>query len=579
MLGFFLSIFILIFLVFILISSLVNSATEDRFELDAQSVLKIELNEELHDRASKNPFENFNFSAFKTRHQLGLNEILKDIKKASSDEDIKGIYLELGSIPAGIACIEEIRDALIDFKKSKKFILSYSEYYSQKAYYLASVSDAIYLNPAGSMDWKGLSSQLMFFKGTLEKLEVEPEIIRHGKFKSAVEPFILDKMSDESRLQTKTFISGIWNHWIDNIALQRKISASTLNQLANDLTINHATDAVEANLIDKALYYDEVQSEIKKRIGISTQDKISFVSLSKYHKVAGPSRDKLSMDKIAIVFAEGDIESGDGEESSIGSDRIASALREARLDKKVKAIVLRVNSPGGSALASDVIWRECLLAKQAKPLVVSMGNYAASGGYYISCVADKIVAGPTTLTGSIGVFGLLLNTQKLLNNKLGISIDTVNSNTYADFGSTVRPLSAEERAFLQQSVERVYDEFISKVAAGRKISKAQVDSIGQGRVWCGKDALKLGLVDELGGLNKAIEIAADLAKINQYRLYNLPQQKDAIEQVMRDITGDAELKFMKSEWGSTLVYLEKIRSLARANRSIQARMEFSIELY
>ena len=579
MLGFLITCFILIFLLIAAVSALLSSGNKDIVEIASNSVLKIELQDEIMDRASKNPFENFNFASFKTSHQLGLNDILKDIKKAKTDENISGIYLDLSSIPAGIATVEEIRNALIDFKTSKKFIVSYSEFFTQKSYYLASVSDQIYLNPAGAMDWKGLSTQLLFFKGTLEKLEVEPEIIRHGKFKSAIEPFILDKMSEANRLQTRTFVGSIWNHLVDGISEQRKIQRGELNRLASSLAINNAEDAISNKLIDKKLYYDEVVNELKKRIGLSETDELSFISLRKYHSVPGIAHDKLSMDKIAVIFAQSNIESGEGDDNTIGSDKIAEAIRDARLDKKVKAIVLRVNSPGGSALASDVIWRETILAKKAKPFVVSMGDLAASGGYYISCAADKIVASPNTITGSIGVFGLMMNIQKLMNNKLGITIDTVNTNTHADFGSTYRALTAEERAVMQNSVERVYDDFISKVAEGRHKTKAEIDSLGQGRVWSGTDALKLGLVDELGGLTKAIEVAAKLAKMENYRISNLPKQKDALEKIMEDFSAEPETKILKSELGQSYKYIQQIRFLARANKSIQARMEYTIDLY
>jgi protease-4 len=579
MLGTFLSIALLVLFFFALISALVKSSADEVVEISSNSILKLELNQEILDRASKSPFENFNFSSFKTSQQLGLNDILKDIKKAKQDNNIRGIYLELSSIPAGLATVEEIRNALMDFKLSKKFVISYSEYYSQKSYYLASVADAIYLNPAGDLDWKGLSSQVMFFKGTLEKLELEPQIIRHGKFKSAIEPLTLDKMSEANRLQTKTIVGSLWNHFTYEISKQRTIETAQLNQIASMLSINSPDDALSAKLIDKKMYYDQVVDDLKKRTGQNEADKISFVSLKKYHSVKAGNQLSLSKDKIVVIYAQGDIESGDGDESSIGSDKIAAAIRSARLDEKVKAIVLRVNSPGGSALASDVIWRETVLAKKVKPFVVSMGDLAASGGYYISCAADKIFASPTTITGSIGVFGILLNAQKLMNNKLGITIDTVNTNAHADLGSVFRPLTGEEKAVIQNSVERVYSDFITKVAEGRHKTIAEVDSMGQGRVWSGVDALKLGLVDELGGLDKAIEAAAKLAKIEDYRISNLPKQKDALEQIITDFSGDTELKFLKSELGTSYQFVQQLRKLAKSNKSIQARMEYYLDVY
>lgn len=579
MLGFLICFFILAALLIAGISTMIKSSEDEVFKISENSVLVLKLDDEIMDRASKNPFDNFNFSSLKSNHQHGLNEILKDIQKAKNDHNIKGIYLQLSTIPAGIATVDEIRNALLDFKSSNKFIISYSEHYTQKAYYLATAADAIYLNPAGDMDWKGLSAQLLFFKGMLEKLEVEPEIIRHGKFKSAIEPFILDKMSDANRIQTKAFIGSIWNHLLQGIMKQRKIEIDQLNALANNMTVNSAEDAVMAKLIDKLMYDDEVQLELNKRLKQKSDDKVSLVSLSKYHKVADSAHERLSMDKIAVIFAQGDIESGEGDEKTIGSEKLAAAIREARNDSKVKAIVLRVNSPGGSALASDVIWRETVLAKKQKPLVVSMGDLAASGGYYISCAADKIIASPTTITGSIGVFGVMMNAQKLLNNKLGITIDTVKTNYHADAGTALRPSSAEEKAFMQKSVEKIYDDFIGKVAEGRHKTKAEIDSIGQGRVWSGVDALRLGLIDEMGGLEAAIAAAAKLAKIKEYRIYNLPKQKDALEQLVNDISGDVETKVIKKELGQSYNYVQQMRSFAKANNTVQMRMEYAVEIY
>ena len=578
MLGFIISQLLFLFLLIAIVAAIVSKGSDQKKEISENSVLKIELNEEIADRSSKNPLESFDISSLKANNQLGLNDILEDVKKAKSDENIKGIYLELSNIQCGMASLEEIRNALIDFKSSKKFIYSYSEYYTQKGYYLASIADSVFLHPAGEMDWKGMSAQLMFFKGALEKLEVEPEIIRHGKFKSAIEPFILDKMSDANRLQTRSFVGSIWNHIVQEISKSRKISIAQLNELASSLAISSSEDALKKKMVDRLCYYDEVSKLLIQKSGSKSDKEISFIKLNKYHDVPEEKNQSLSMDKIAVIYAEGEIESGEGGQKKIGSTTIADAIRQARKDKKVKAIVLRVNSPGGSALASDVIWRETILAKKEKPIVVSMGDVAASGGYYISCAANKIFAEPTTITGSIGVFGLMFNAQKLLNNKLGITIDTVNTNAHADFGSTFRAMSPDEKQVLQKSVEKVYGDFISKVASGRGKTTAEIDSIGQGRVWAAVDAIRIGLVDELGGLDKAIEEAAKLAKLKEYRISNLPKQKDAFEQIVEDLSGNTEAA-IKAKMGYSYKYVEIMRTLEKANHTIQARMEFEPIIY
>jgi len=576
MLGFILS-FVIVCILFVIIIAGIASAGDKEVKVNDNSILHINLTEKITDRASKNPFENFDFSSLSSEKQLGLNQVLESLEKAETDDKIKGIYLDLSNVDAGIATIEEIRNKLMNFKKSGKFILAYSEMYDQSSYYLATVADKIYVQPEGGMEWKGLSAQVMFFKKALEKLEIEPQIIRHGQFKSAIEPLILDKMSEPNRKQTMSYLSSIWNHILSGVSKERKVSVEELNSLAGTMAIQTPEDAIKYKLIDKAMYKDEILSELKLKVSIPESEKLSLISLSNYSDAPWIDRPSGS-NKIAVIYASGAIQSGKGDDNTIGSDHISKAIREARLDDKVKAIVLRVNSPGGSALASDVIWREIVLAKKVKPVIASMGDVAASGGYYIACAANKIIASPNTITGSIGVFGVLFNSQKLMNEKLGITIDTVKTNPYADLGSVFRPLSSAERNVIQKSVEDVYTDFITKVAEGRKKTVAQIDSIGQGRVWSGVDALNIGLIDELGGLDHAIIAAAKLAKLDKYRVTSLPAQKEFFDQLITEFSSDIEGRIIRNELGENYKYYKNLQTVLK-QEGIQARMPFEIEVY
>lgn len=580
MTGSFILIVILFFIFMGMVLSVASLSKKEVVIVPANSVLQLKLNDEITDRSSSNPFNNFDFSSFNTTKSPGLNEILQNIKKAKTDDNIKGIFLDLGTIPSGIATIEEIRNALLDFKSSKKFIISYSEEYTQKAYYIASVSDKVYLYPEGALDFKGLNGEVMFFKGLLDKLDVDVQILRHGKFKSAVEPFVLDKMSEPNKEQTLKYISGIWNQMLEGISESRKMSVAQLNGIADSFKIQKAQDAVTYKLVDKLMYKDELLAELRNLLGIGKKEKINSISLQKYTSV--PDKTKKihkTKDKIAVIYALGEIVSGKGDDETIGSDRISEAIRKARLDSAVKAIVLRVNSPGGSALASDVIWREVDLSKKTKPVVVSMGDVAASGGYYIACAATRIVADPTTLTGSIGVFGLIPNLKGLYNNKLGVSFDNVKTNNYADIGSTYRPLTKSEENIYQTSVENIYETFITHVAEGRGMTKEKVDSIGQGRVWSGVDALEIGLIDEFGGLEKSIEIAAKLAKIEEYKIQSLPAQKDPFTQIMEELSGEStDQTILKNKLGELFEFYNYIQYV-KNTKGVQARIPYTIKIY
>ncbi len=577
MVGFVLSMIVMFFILLGIISGMMLSLKDEgSVTISDNSILEVSFENPIEERSSNNPFENLNFNGINPNRTPGLNDILKSVSKAKSDSRIKGILLNLTSIQSGMATTEEIRNAFLDYKKSGKFIYAYSESYTQGAYYLASVADKIYLYPEGDVDFRGLHADLMFFKGTLEKLEIQPEIIRHGKFKSAVEPFMYDKMSDENREQVSTFLNSIWNNILNGISASRNIPVEELQKIADNAEGRNAENALSLHLVDKLSYYDQVLSDLKKKTDQGEKEKIKFVSLKKYVR-AYVKGDDYSAKKIAVVYASGDIVSGEGNEDQIGSDKIAAALRKARLDSSVKAIVFRINSPGGSALASDVIWRETVLAQKTKPLIVSMGDYAASGGYYIACAADTIVARPNTITGSIGVFGLLFNTQNMFKNKLGITFDSVKTGRYADIGSMNRPMKENEREIIQGEVEKVYDTFISHVAIGREMTKENVDNIGQGRVWSGVDAKRLGLVDVLGGINDAISIAAKKANLTTYRTIALPEQKEFFEKLVDDLNAEAKVYFAKQQLGESYLYLETFNNLAK-QKGIMAKIPFMMKI-
>lgn len=577
------SVFVTIITFFIIILVLVaigvsSSSSDKEVEVKHNSILEITLNETIVDRGSEFDFD-FK-SILNDENTFGLNEILKTIEKAKYDDRISGIYLNVEMPATSPATTSEIRNKLEEFRDSTdKFVIAYSEVYSQNAYYLSSVADEIYLHPEGIMELKGLSYEGMFFKGSLEKLEVEPQIIRHGKFKSAIEPFILEKMSDENREQINRFLFSIWDNMKADISNAQNISSDELNAIAENLSVQSPKDAVLNGLADALLFEDQVNDTLRKKMMIGEDDKINKISLKKYSQVSVKTANKkYSKDRIAVIYAQGEIRSGEGENLTIGSVTTSEAIKNARENDKIKAIVLRVNSPGGSALASETILREMELAKKSKPVVVSMGDVAASGGYYISCKADTIVANPTTITGSIGVFGMLLNLEKMMENKLGITTDRVKTNQYADLGSPTRALTTSERDIIQNQVERIYDTFITNVSEGRNMTKAEVDAIGQGRVWTGEDAKELGLVDVLGGLEDAIEIAADMANLENYRISNFPKLKNPIEEIFEDLGAQVTTSLVKKELGESYKYYQQLDNL-KSRENIQMRMPMQFEIY
>ncbi len=550
------------------------AASSDEIKtINKHTVLAFDFKNQIVDHKSDNPFESINFTNMSDFKTTSLSTVLNNIKKAKTDDNIDGIFLRLSSINAGIAMVEEIRNALLDFKESGKFIITHSNSYSHKSYYLASVSDKIYLTPEGGLQFVGLSAEIMFYKNLLKKLDIEPIIIRHGKFKSAVEPFMLEKMSKANREQTATYINDIWNHLVSGISKQRNISVDQLNKIANDLLITTSSSCVDLGLVDSLKYYDELLAELKEKTEAESIKDINFTTLSDYDKV--PAKDtKISRDKIAVIYAQGEIVDGEGKSDNIGGNSLSRTIRKVRNDDKVKAIVLRVNSPGGSALASEIIWREVKLAKEVKPVIVSMGNYAASGGYYISCPADTIVADPSTLTGSIGVFGLMFNIEKLMKDKLGVNIDKVNTNTHSDIGSMTRAMTTEEQAYIQKSVEDIYTTFITHVAEGRGMTTEAVDSIGQGRVWTGLKAKELGLVDVIAGLDSAIAIAANKVGLDKYRLVSYPKKKEPMEAIL-EAFGDIKAQAIEEEIGNFAIYYRSLKDIAE-RKGVQARIPMDI---
>ena len=559
-----------------MISNLSKSDTETSATVKPNSVLYMKLDYDIPDRTTDNPFGGINFTSMESQDMTGMNEILRNIEQAKTDANIKGIYLELSSIPTSTATLQEIRDKLVEFKESGKFVVVYGESMSQSAYYVASIADRVFLNPEGMLDLHGMASQVMFYKHLFDKLDIEMQIVRgpNNRFKSAVEPYFLDKMSEANREQMDKLLGTVWGKILSDISLSRNISVEQLNQIADNLeTLFSADKALEYGLVDNLYYKDQVLEELKGLTG-SNKD-INAVPNAKYAK---SYKDKnTSKNEVAIIYASGQIFDGKGSDENIYSENLSKTIRKAREDENIKAIVLRVNSPGGSAVASAVIGRELDLAKAEKPIIVSMGNYAASGGYWISANADYIFADATTLTGSIGVFGTFPNAQGFLNNKIGLTFDVAKTNENADFGSITQPLTEFQYSKLQENVVQTYDHFTKRVAEGRGLSQSYVDSIGQGRVWAGADAIGLGLVDQIGDMEDAIAYAVQKANLaDDYKVVELPKQKDFMTRLMESMNGDDKLDAaMRQQLGGYYNYWKGLDNL-RKNTGIQARLPFDM---
>lgn len=570
---------ILFFIVMLASFSAIVSSGNKPVSISNNSILVLKAGVPIPDRGDQNPLAGIDLLNMSFSPVPGLNEILQNIEKASGDNKIKGILIENGLLPSGWATTEEIRNALLKFRESGKFVISYSDYImTQECYYLATAADKIYINPGSMVDFKGLSSEVMFYKKALEKIGIEVQVTRHGKFKGAVEPFILDKLSEENRAQIKDYAGSLWNQVIADISKSRDIPADQLNRLADNLNGNLSSGAVESRLVDGLKYRDELIDTLKVMSGISKDKDLNLISMTKYTKVPDTKTTYSVKNKIDVVYASGTIVTGRGNESNVGGNHYADVIRKARLDTSVKAIVLRVDSPGGSAAASDILWRELDLAAKVKPVVISMGNYAASGGYYISAPGTKIYADPMTISGSIGVFGLIPDVSKLFEQKLGLTTEIVNTNKNSDFPSIYRPMNSYEKELMQMNIEKIYNDFVSKVASGRKMSSESVDSIGQGRVWSGTSALKIGLVDEIGGLKDAIKGAANLAGIESYSIRELPVIEDPYTRILSQLGGEVKTSILKNELGESVKYYNMVQEIKEMS-GIQVRLPYFIEIH
>lgn len=552
----------------------------DTVVLKDKTMLRLDLNRQISEVAEENPLEELLAPLTGDVSGYGLRDIKEALKKAASDKKIEGIYLVAGSPSAGWATLEEIRASLVAFKESGKFIYAFAEGYSEKGYYLASVSDVIYLPEFGDFEWNGLSAEYDFYKGTLDKLEIKPEVFRVGEFKSAVEPFLRTNMSDASRLQMAEMLGRINGHFLDAISSSRTIPAGSLKGWADSLAIEKPHDALQRKLITHVGYYDQFESDLKEKLGVDEKKKVELVGLKKYLKTENVPEEGDFNKRVAVIVAEGQIVSGSGSgENVLSSDRLIKEIRKARDNDKIKSIVIRINSPGGSALASDVIWREVKETAAKKPVIASMGNVAASGGYYIAMGCDTIVAQPNTITGSIGIFGLMLNIEPFMRNKLGITFDRVSTNPHADWPTATRPMTEFEKQKIQAQVNRGYDIFTSKAAEGRNMSQEELKKYAEGRVWSGITAKEKGLVDVLGGIDEAIEIAAKAAGLEEgdYRVRYYPEKKDWKQEMINSLSGSDDEEAMAKLLGPLAPYAKAYKGLLRME-GIQARMPFEIRI-
>ncbi|NNC61927.1 MAG: signal peptide peptidase SppA [Eudoraea sp.] len=565
----------ILFFMFLIFISLAN--VEEGVVIKRNSVLELEFEDPINDYTGSNEADPF---AGLFEEAVGLDDIIHAIEVAKDDDKIEGISIKSQFVMAGWSQVKAIRDALRDFRESGKFVYTYADLLMQKDYFLASVADSVFLNPVGNLDFRGLSAEILFFKELQEKTGVKMEVVRHGKYKSAVEPFLQNEMSDENRTQIKELLESLWASMLEAMSSDRNLSVEDLNAIADSLGGRSPELAKKAGLIDETLYWDQYEAKLKRAMGKSEDQGINYVELSDYLKEARKKSIYKGSDRIAVIYAQGEILYGEGGPNYIGQGLINRALIRARKDDKVKAVVLRVNSPGGSALTSDVIWREVVLTKKEKPVVVSMGDVAASGGYYIAAGADKILAEPTTITGSIGVFGTIPNISELAGD-IGINAEQVETNSNATEYSLFEPMTPEFRSVITESIEATYQTFLSRVAEGRNISMERADSLAQGRVWSGSEALRLGLVDQLGGLEDAIEEAANLAEISSYSIRRYPRYKSNFEMLMEDLSGTktrVKEDVLKGELGSEAYNLYKEVKRATQQRGVQARMPFSITI-
>jgi protease-4 len=565
-----------ILLVFFLVSAISNASEGDKNVVyEDNSVLHLKLNSPISEMEVENPFDGLPLPGVEEA-STGLIQLKNTISYAKTDPKISGIYLDVSMFEGGISKAKEIRESLIDFRKSGKWVIAYSEAYSEVSYYLASTADKVFLNPEGDLEFNGLALETMFFKRMFDKLDIKPEIFRVGDFKSAVEPFMLDKMSDANKLQLNELIQGLNSELIKGVSESRGIELAQLAQISAKAQVTNATEAHRFKLVDSLVYYDQVQSELRSRLKLDKDSPISFVKYTKYKKAV--QFDSESKNEIAVIVADGEILTGKAREGTIGSDTFAEELRKARNSKKVKAIVLRINSPGGSALASDVMWREVRLAAEKKPVIASMSTYAASGGYYLAMGCDTIVAQPTTITGSIGVFSVLFDLSGMLNNKIGITFDEVKTGEVGEMVTFSRPLTDLEKSIWQKRTNQIYESFTTKAAEGRHMKVEDLRKIASGRVWTGAQAKENGLVDMLGGFDDAVRVAAQAAGIgNDYKLKYYPKQKSFLETWLNDMEDNARVHFMKQELGEHYDWVQQVQRVKDLSGS-QARLPFELSI-
>jgi protease-4 len=570
-------VFCMLFFFGVMLFGLIFGGSDDSVAVESNSVIEFDLKNVTNDYGGK--YKDPWVTVFSKSKSVGVTDILNAIEAAKTDDNIKGISILNDDAEIGMAQAKAIRDQLIDFKKSGKFILAYANNFTQKEYYLNSVADTIYLNPTGELDFKGLSTEMMFYKDFEDKSGIHMEVIRHGKYKSAVEPFISNQMSDANREQLTALLNSVWGSVAADISASRKIPVAHLNEIANGLLAREPEMAINEKLIDKIAYEDEYHNAIRKALKVDKDEDYNKIDLLDYAQSTATTPKNIgASDKIAIIYAQGEILSGEGDTGYIGEQSMRRSLEEARKDKNVKAIVLRVDSPGGNAQTSDLIWREIEITKKVKPVVVSMGNYAASGGYYISCNANQIFAEDNTITGSIGVFGTLPNLTQL-SSKIGITTEQVKTHENAAGYSLFRPLEANYRNVVQSEIEKIYKDFTTKVAAGRKMTVAQVDSIGQGRVWSGQQAIKIGLVDKIGGMDAAIKAAAVLGKTKNYHTQDYPEYDKKLGDMFSGLPfTQSKESFIKEEVGEeNYKVIQQVRDVTR-RKGIQALLPYKLDI-
>ncbi|WP_347158535.1 signal peptide peptidase SppA [Pontibacter chitinilyticus] len=564
--------------ILLLVGIAASSASKDEVQITKGSVLELKLDRPIAERDPENPLAELGISFGSLSNTDGLDQIKAAIRRAKKDENIDGIFLNLGVLDAGMGKLEEIRNALIDFKKSGKYIVSYGAVTTEKGYYLASVADKIYLNPLGALEFNGMSSEVFFYKNLLDKLDINVQIFKVGTYKSAVEPFFLDKISAPAHEQLNSFLNSINNFQLQNIAKARGKSFEEVKNISENMLVRNAEDAKKYGLITDIGYYDEAITYMKLKAGLKDDEKLEMVDFSKYKKVKD-SDVSTSKNRIAVIYAEGDIVDGEGDEGNIGSERFMEAFRQARRDENVKAVVLRISSPGGSALASDEIWREIQLTKKVKPVIASMSDVAASGGYYIAMGCDTIVAHPNTITGSIGVFGIIPNIQGFLNNKLGVTVDHVSTGKFSDMPTITRPMTEEEKEIMQNQINQIYETFTGKAAKGRNMTQEHLKELASGRVWSGAEAKERNLVDTFGGLEQAVAIAATKAGVkDDYRLMALPRHKSFLDELFGNVGSQVKEQSIKAEMGELYPYY-KLTKKVEALQGIQARMPYELGVH